>query len=292
MIVTVPPGIGDISWVYSKILDVAKKKKIAFIIESSPPPRSKPFVDLLPHIENLGYTPNGWSIPKHLPYNTDLSTLEDGYYKLFVNEWLEQGIKLADIFPNQSTHYHYDLKTSAEDKNQASIMADTWMQGYPKIGFYASNYHHGPMGFWDYPEWVDFLEQIRKIYPDVCFVAIGAEYDRKSILTYEQLKLKGFNVWSAIGTFNIGATIELIRKLNYFFAFPSGLGIMADVVDTPCTMWYWKGCTGAWGGCMDTFINSYADPKNVESKRHINLLYNTVSESIEYFKSHGMQWIK
>ncbi len=292
LVFTVPPGIGDISWVYSKIIDIAKERPVSLMIENSPPPRSKPFVDLLPYVKNLGYAPPGIGSPHHEQRETDLAALPNGHYKLFVNEWLEQGIRIENIFPRQKTHYHYDLKISDQDKNLGSRMLDVWMKGHPKIGLYASNYHHGPMGFWDYPEWAELASGIRDIYPNVCFVCIGAEYDKKTKLLYNHMKITGFNVLSAVGTYNIGATLELIRRLDYFFAFPSGLGIMADVLNIPCTMWYWKGCTGNWGGCMDTFINSYADPENVASRKHINLFYNTVQESLDVFAEFGIRWIK
>jgi hypothetical protein len=94
----------------------------------------------------------------------------------------------------------------------------------------------------------------------------------------------GVQVINAIGL-NIGATFWLLAQLDYFFAFPSGLGILADVVNTPCMMWYWSNIQNP------KFLDCYADPENVASWRHINLPYNTVEQSLLVFDTQGMRHI-
>ena len=48
-------GIGDIAWVYSKLIDVAKQRPVSIGIEDHELRRASDFVDMLPHVKNLGY---------------------------------------------------------------------------------------------------------------------------------------------------------------------------------------------------------------------------------------------
>lgn len=77
---------------------------------------------------------------------------------------------------------------------------------------------------------------------------------------------------------HIGVTIETIRRLDSFVAYPSGLGILGDVLDTPTVMFYWP-------DFHDPFINTYADPKNVASGRHLNLLFCPPNDALRVLDS-------
>jgi ADP-heptose:LPS heptosyltransferase len=284
---SVPPGIGDISWVYSKVADLAKEREIGFRICSNPPKRSSDYVDLLPNIKNLGYT--GGHFPdikgRLLTKEENIADLPDGQYAVFLNNMLEQGAKLADIFPSMPTKYHYEMNVPDRCKIAAAEYLSS-MDGTPKIGFYASsNAHRSEFQFWTPGEWAIFVGTVASMYPKASLIAIGASYDDRSYETYGVLKHNGANVTSVLGQTDIGTTLEIIRGLDFFFAFPSGLGILADVIDTPCQMWYWP------GKITERFINSYADPKNVESGRHANLFYCSMSDSLNFFMKNGMKWI-
>ena len=82
---------------------------------------------------------------------------------------------------------------------------------------------------------------------------------------------------------HIGTTIEVLRRLDYFLAYPSGLGILCDVVDTPCLMFYWP-------NFHDAFLNTYADPANVASGRHLNLLFDTPAKALATYARKGLAW--
>ena len=130
-----------------------------------------------------------------------------------------------------------------------------------------------------------FLGVIAGLYPGCALIGLGAKFDDKTLEVFAGLEHQGKNVTSAIGQTEIGATIEIIRGLDFLFAFPSGLGILADVVDTPCQMWYWYR-----EDCL-RFPNTYADPKNIENKRHTNLYYASIADSINFFLQNGAKWL-
>ena len=290
----VPPGLGDITWCYQKIAPLLKTgQEVTFKICADPPLRSTSFVDTLPGIINGGYGRSYVLTRKEiLPYDTDLSTLESGTYSISLNPWLESGKHISKAYPAQKTEYHFPTFVTTEQclRAQAIISVARDDTELPLIGFYCSSYAHRPdLGFWSVDEWVLFLTMISDMYPagGVRFIALGAKYDDRTLEVYHAMIAKGFQVTSAIGNANVPVTKELISRLDYFFAFPSGLGIMADVVDTPCMMWYWSNLIKENEG----FLNSYADPKNIESKRHINLPYLKVLHSVDYFEMHGKQHV-
>lgn len=255
MKVYVPPGIGDISWIYSKL---GHLPDLEFVIQDSDPRRSSDFVDLLPGVKNLGY--------EKVPHTTRLPGVDDpprdGEFAI-LNHFLETGHTLARVWPELPTNYHYQLNTTDADRAQAEAVLD----GKPAFGIYCSSRkHRADMKFWDTDDWCRFMDKIGGR-----FVVIGAEYDDRSA---EVAKLTG--AIDTVGKLKIGATIELIRRLDYFFAFPSGLGILADVVKTPCTMWYWGGNRFMMNG-----RGQYQDPARND---HVVRPYGTVDNEVQAWR--------
>jgi hypothetical protein len=268
---------------------ITPDRDIKFKICGDLPHRGSDFVDLLPGITNLGYG-RSYMVTKNtlLPPDFDLESLESGTHQICLNPYLESGRKLGDTF--QQTDYHFKLNiTNAQiaKANKFIQLARSGEDTHPVIGFYCSSYaHRGDLGFWSVSEWMLFLKMIQDILPTATFVALGAKYDDRTFEVYTKAIQSGMNVTSALGTADVGTTIHLIKRLDYFFAFPSGLGILADVVDTPCMMWYWSNLIPANQG----FLDSYADPVNVLSKRHINLPYIKVLPSVDVFVEHGLKY--
>ena len=279
LIFEVPPGIGDISWVYSKLHLLPRK--IGFRILTIGTNRALPFVNLLPGIDNLGYGNKYRENENWLDPNVDLSQLPAGTYKLMLNPSLESGMKLADAFPKQETNYHYPINTTQRHKTQAKHILDS-LHGWPKIGFYCSSHVNA---VWQINEWIQFLTYLNNMFPELGLVAIGASYDDLTEEVYEMALKMGFNIVSAVGDCEIGATIEILKKLDYFVAYPSGLAILADVVDTPCLMFYWK-------NYHDKFLDTYADPINISTGRHLNRLFCSVEEATQIFAEKSVPWIK
>lgn len=286
----VPPGLGDITWCYQKIFDLlGPERNVSFKICGDKPHRGSDFVDTLPGITNLGYG-RSYVLTKReiVPYKSDLSKLDSGTYAISLNPWLEAGRQIDKAYPFQKAKYHFQTRITPEQFDRAECFLNLASGEGFKIGFYCSSYaHRKDLGFWSVDEWVHFLKMIQDLYPTAKFVALGAKYDDRTFDVYTRAVLAGLNVTSTLGIANVAVTKQIIAGLDYFFAFPSGLGIIADVVDTPCTMWYWSNLIPE----NEKFPNSYADPINVESGRHINLPYLKVLPSIDYFVKHGAQHV-
>lgn len=277
---TVPSGIGDISWLYSKVCELAKTRQITFRVCDGEPRRSSPFIDILPNIINGGYIQTDY-FSNSLPIDTDLSSLPDGEYKIQANHSVDAGIRLEKVFPHQPTAFHYDLNITDEMKATADAYINS-ISGLPRIGIYASS--HNGIG-WQTDKWVSFVLMLREKYPLAAFYIIGAKWDNRTMDVHSRLKELNVNCVSQVGEHHIGATLHAMKQLDYFFAYPSGLGIMADVIDTPCTMWLYS-------EFPQGLIDVYADPINIQNKRHINVPTQTVEEAFNYFVNNGAQHIK
>jgi len=289
----VPPGIGDISWVYSKVKALAKQRPVAFSICNDLPHRSKPFVDLLPHIENLGYEedlPYWKAFEEVLPSDTKLSELDSGRYVLSLNTHLESGKPLSEAYPDQPTDYHYgpSMPTLSSGSRIKTILGDERQM----VGVYCSSYQHREdILFWKVKEWVQFLMGVRMHLPTARFVIIGAPYDDRTQEVYTALQAMGEDPVAFLDQ-PIGFTFRVIQRLDYFFAFPSGLGILADVLDTPCMMWFW-GNLPNWERVSGLF-DSYADPEHVSSTSGFHLMapYATPYESLQLWLKRGHQHVR
>lgn len=285
------PGIGDISWVYSKLGDLLEERDIRISIYNCGPQRGEQFLRLLPGITPQGYIQAPFT--NYLPMDADLRTLNEGPHNIIVNPFIEQGHRIETVWPKQTIDYHYPLQISDSNKEEAKdILLDA--EDKKVFAFYATSYNHrSENGFWSVDNWTKFLLGAEQIYGNkVAFLALGAGYDKKTFDVAENLRGKGAKILNLVGQTDMGVTLELIRLSAYMFSFPSGLGVLSDVLDTPGMMWYWKDTVaGIWGGTCNGFLNQYADPKNVESGRHLNMFFNEPEEALKIFEERGLKWI-
>lgn len=278
----VPAGIGDISWVYSKCSKLARE--FQFIISDDQPQRSLEYTKLLPRLKDSSYghfTYMDVFVRQRLglPAGIDLSTLPDGEYYLSVNSWLEEGGRLERFAPFQQTEYHYEMDIPEQYKHQAIEMLAVFHQ--KPVAVYPSGYknYQGAWQFWSVGEWANFLEGIYQESGRGC-VILGASFDNglnKDLI--DELNKRNIPCVDAVGKCHIGATIELIRRSHALFAFSSGIGVLGDVVDVPTVHFLPLK--------LADLMNSYADPRNIMTKRHQNFPFSMKpAEALEkYFQS-------
>jgi hypothetical protein len=154
----------------------------------------------------------------------------------------------------------------------------------PLIGVYCSAYGNSRhWGFWDYPLWRSFLEKVSSVLPEnTQFMFIGAEYDVAIADTlHAWMHSVGKQSHLLLGRFHIGGTVELIKQLDYFFVFPSGLGFLADVVNTPHTMWLPM--------CLELMKGTFVDPENYASQKTYHALFSSPESAFEQFKMVGLR---
>jgi hypothetical protein len=225
------------------------------------------------------------AVNQTLPPGTDLSSLPDGDYFLSINTWLEDGGKVSDWIPGK-TDYHY----RTQSPGAALFDAVDFLHNLnppsdaPLIGIYCSAYGNARhWGFWTYEQWRAFLQEVMTVVPENSkFIFLGAEYDLQ-IAEYLHAWLGSIDRESylTLGAFHIGATIAVISALDYFFVFPSGLGFLADVVNTPHTMWF--------PGNLGNMRGTFCDPANYSSGLTQHDLFSDPSIAFQRFKMLGLK---
>jgi hypothetical protein len=273
----VPPGIGDFSAMYSKLCNIDREMFIRPARDN--PQRLSPFLDILPKVKNGYYAAHSsdTAVKQTLPAGTDLRLLPDGDYFLSINHWLEDGNSVADWVPGE-TSYHYELNIPEEQRLHAEKLLKT-LGNAPRIGVYTSAYGNSRhWGFWGWKEWAEFLDGIIPRVPkETEFIFIGADYDLAiSEVVHGGLLSKRVNSNYFVGLTEIGTTVELIKSFDYFFTFPSGLGFLADVVNTPHTMWFPQG--------LSKMTHTFTDPKTVYASHQ---LFESPQKAADNFESSG-----
>jgi ADP-heptose:LPS heptosyltransferase len=109
------------------------------------------------------------------------------------------------------------------------------------------------------------IDKINKHNPDYKFVIIGASFDTD--LADQLIKLVerfGIHYSRVIGQ-SLGYVIEAMKRLKYFFSFPSGLGILAPTVSCPIAMFY--------PPSLSNLINTWADPNDIKTGLYKGCLF-------------------
>lgn len=276
----VPPGIGDFSAMYSKLCNI--DREIVICPARDGPNRLAPFLDILPKVKTGHYAAHssGAAVSQTLPPGTDLRSLPDDDYFLSINTWLEEGNRVEDWVPGE-TSFHYDFNIPQKDLEQSRKLLEP-LGDAPRIGLYTSAYGNSRhWGFWGWREWANFIDYIVQLVPaETQFIFIGAEYDLAiSEIVHGGLLSKYVNSNYFVGLTEIGATVEIIRNFDYFFTFPSGLGFIADVVNTQHTMWFPPN--------LDKMRYTFVDPGNI-GLRTRHQIFSTPEEAAEEFANNGV----
>jgi hypothetical protein len=271
----VPPGIGDISWIYSKICHLSKAAGMPVLLFAPQeyPPRAGDFVPLLPEVYWGGYLEgiSSWEvITQALPDNWRLCLGMTPFLPnppgrrvmVSANLHLELGRTLEAWLPMLPTNYHYSLAIPEAEKLQADVLLNAFSA--PRIAVYTSSLNmemnSGGWNLWSISHWGNFLDRIGKHCLGASFIFLGAEYDRDKTQAVAQiLQDKGYPVCQIIG-FPLGVALHALQRCHYCFAYPSGIGIMANVLRTPGIMLL------PWS--IEDLKKSYADPLDLKSRRY------------------------
>ncbi len=240
MIIKVPTGIGDILWGLQKLyLWENRPEKIKVKIAKEEPRRSLPFLKLFDWLEPM--------------YDEDLTTrqvLDRGDYKtdflpqeemfLHANFHLQRGGRIEDFIPSLPTAFEIPMSITGypHDTDQsigifpASLGAE---KGFSKYGG------------WNRDHWVKLVNLLFEKHPGISIKLFGAEFDKEMI---EHIKQNSSQPVTVIVGRDIKDVLGMMLNLNYIFAFPSGMGILAEMFKIPCCMFmanHLQKMIGTWG---------------------------------------------
>lgn len=258
--ITTCAGIGDSIWLFMKLLSTGEK--FNFHIPDGEPQRGKQIFDLVPSICSKCTYTSGISYKKVNRLNAQrkikhFAGIGGQEFYLSANEHLEKGRRIEDFLPDLETNYRIHYDTSGDDRLRAYNLILS--QEGNKIGIYCSSYATSKnWGAWQAPQWFELISLIYKHFPHNRFVIIGAEWDRDLATN-----LMGLLDCSRIPYINtvgqkLPVVIEILKKLNYFIGFPSGLSILNETLGKDGLMFYSPQIQG--------IMNTWADPVRIYNR--------------------------
>jgi len=266
LIVQVPTGIGDFSWVYSKLVTLGCPLEIE--VCAGGPPRLQPICDLLPAISKMytGTIGYGELVRIQKPSNFSLTEIINWPHgvplPLSANNHIEKGQRIETWLPDMGICHHYEVFPSANDLKIAKTV-----HNFDKfVCIYASSKAtSGTWNGWQGPQWVEFMQLFRAQVAPLPFVLIGAPWDVDLGLEIAACAAAAsIPLVNLVAQTPLGASFTIIKDSVYFVSFPSGMGIMAHVLQHPTTMFYPE--------ALRIMLGSYVSPTSDAD----NLFYETV----------------
>ncbi len=272
-------GIGDNIWLLQKLINSGEQ--FDFELPDGKPQRGKQIFDLLPQVAaSATYVP-GLTYKKladrnQQNFNPLWQNIKLRSFYLSANTHLEQGKRIEDFLPDLKTSFRIDWDTPGT----------SWIDhgGKTLIGIYGSSYSTSrSWGFWDAAKWFKLIRMIHHLeHGKFRFVLIGAQWDLDlvgDLIKYIGLYNSGgsrsedkVDFVNTVGE-SLGHVVDYMSQLDYFFSFPSGLGILAPTVGCPVTMFY--------PTHLKKMINAWASPEDIETGSYKGCLF---CEPEEIFK--------
>jgi hypothetical protein len=254
---------------YSKLVNLGLPLDVW--VSPGQPARALPYAELLPGVAAVTYGGLDYKRLKAqaLPAITtshQLRAIADAGVRvcLEANSHLEAGYRLEQWLPDLPTVYHYEMKIEPH-AGAADVLYPITPE--PFVLVYASS-----MGSvkawngWQAPDWANFMLLLRQRVADVPFVLTGAPWDAQLGAYVEQTaRSAGLRITNLIGKTHIGSTLRLMQRAAYFVSFPSGLGILANVINVPATMLY--------PPQIKNIMGTWADPETLKSNRFKECLF-------------------
>jgi hypothetical protein len=263
----VPSGIGDISWIYSKLHCAPPEFDFELFVADGWPHRSVEFCRMLPRVVRSDYEDFNYKDILSFQRVNNITTFEgvatNGFGRTFIscNEHLEQGKRLEDWLPDLKTDFHYPVVTMGDDMKTAFELINPKGGvdvGVRLIGVSAASYRGSEAwDTWRSPKWNRFMDLLQEVADKrLRFVLLGGFWDD---LTFALSKR-----WDAIelvGKTTIGQAYELHKLLDGYIGFSSGLGVLSTLLSRPTVM--------LWPRHQAELSTSWAPPEMLKEHSYI-----------------------
>jgi ADP-heptose:LPS heptosyltransferase len=211
---------------------------------------------------------NQWAVLKH--YDS---------FVLSANHHLESGHRIEEFLIDLPTSFTISPLTGDWSKDFAS----GFITG-PSIGIYTSAYgnaRHAHYDGWDQDKWSDFIQKLHeRLGKRHTFVIIGAPYDQNlSEMVAAKLEARGIPYKMLIGH-SLARVVEVLKMLNYFVGFPSGLSILNEMLGKDGVMFYGKHVVG--------IMHGWTDQRRIKEGRIIETLFCSPDQLLDRMEKVGV----
>jgi len=282
----VPSGIGDISWVYSKLHCAPQEFDFEITVSDGWPHRSAEFCRLLPRVVKAEYQDFDYKDILVAQKFNPITTFDDivkyglGRTMLSCNFHLESGKRLEKFLPDLDTDFHYPLKTTEEDALAAKeliIASASAAPGDVLIGISAASYRGSEAwDTWRAPKWNRFLDLLQEIANKrFRFVLLGGFWDDLTFALSKRPDAVEF-----VGKTTIAQAYEMQKLLDGYIGFSSGLGVLATLLSRPTVM--------LWPKHQVALSTSWAPPDMLKDKSYVALQWDEPFEVVQQVEG----WLK
>jgi len=244
VIIGIPPGIGDMHWVLTKLESFKDKNcinKLKIVIDRNPSlGYSREFLKLVPFIDEVDDN------QKHLPFRFSIAggdgeplqqNVDGCDYLIEFNSRLEHGVRIEDVLPEYDVNFDYPINNPREAKSFADLIKEG--AGGKLYLFYASSVGGNKnwcKGAWEPRDWVKLAEKIfeatqRKI------ILMGAQWDSAYAAIVKNIDINNC-IHNFVGKTSISEALGLLREANFLVGFLSGLVILATRFKIPCVSFW------------------------------------------------------
>ena len=219
--------------------------------------------------------------------------MSNGIINVAPNLFLEQGHKLADWMPLLPMDYHYHLATPQAELDEGEQLIDQMPR--PIVAVYVSNRDKdrldGGWGLWNAQDWLRVLLSISqsRLASGCSFLFLGAEWDRDKTTDVSSALADKLGRKAARRRIHhcvarpLGVALHALRRANYFVAYPSGIGILANVLRVPGVMLL------PWS--LAKLAESFADPVDIATGHYRAWPGAQPGEAAEWICEVGMRQV-
>lgn len=262
------PGIGDTIWLFMKLIN--QPEKFNWKVGDGSPQRGKAIFDLFPQlVESFEYIPNcGYNKVKRNANQGKWNKMTEEEFYLEANSHLELGKRIENFLPDLPTTFKLFYNTSSEDaiksnnilgikKREDYLPHSIYIKEQKLIGIYTSAYSNARhWGGWQAEQWLELIYKIIEYNPEYKFVIIGASYD-VGIPEEIMSNLKQERYINTIGQ-PLSVVIEILKRLDCFIGFPSGLSIINETLAAKQTVMFYP-------QHLSKLMNAWPDPERIEN---------------------------
>lgn len=251
-------GLGDSVWLAMKLIN--QPEKFHWRLPDGQPQRGKQLFDLLPQItQSCDYVPGmGYKMIKRSGYKGKWRDAPKNEMFLEANTWLEFGKRIEHYLPDLPTSFILPYLTTDDDHNTAVNILGAGDEKY--IGIYTSSYSTTRQwNGWLEKEWTELIGLIQGYTTEYRFVFIGADWD----IGVSQEVMSKMSPDSFVNTIGqpLPVVIEILKRLDCFIGFPSGLSIINETLGANQTVMFYP-------PHLQPMMNTWADPKRIESGQY------------------------
>lgn len=272
IIIGMPPGIGDLHWIMTKMESFKKKngiEKIKIVMNLLWMTQNNRHTYSLDYLKLIPFIDSGESKDEIMPFEYALAggsgkpffkNVGGCDYLIEFNSSLEAGIPLKEILPEYDTNFDYPISRPP--------YADEYAQKIKRLAggklfliFTASTlgndiWANKLWGPWDWMKLVDEIYKTTKCKP----VVIGGSWDKDYVQRLNQLNRNNSFI-DIVGHTNIIQLFALLRAADLLVAFQCGVMMMAVQFRTP-TVGFWpiKSKTNPTAKLKRPFMRSWLPP--------------------------------